>query len=98
MVTLPSFATVQDVIDNHLDQQFDSHEFIDTFIRVHEREYVEGLSSAIDEEGGIFRAYHAQIGLLLSRRQHELGIRSLGRVTSENIKGYDSENELWVKA
>lgn len=98
MITLPTNPSAIDVIDNYLGQTFDSHEFIQKFIKYHEREYVEGLYSAIYSAGGIFRAYHAKIGRLLADNQKTLGIRPIESVTSLNIKDYESENMMWTKA
>jgi len=76
---------------------FDSHEFIEEFIRMYEREYVELLSSHIDSRGGIFKNAHSQIGRYLSQNSTLLNIEKLDRVVSENIKRNDKDNQNWRK-
>ena len=45
----------------------------------------------------IFRAVHAAMGRALAEHAEALGIRKTARESSENIKGYDSENQGWEK-
>ncbi|MBP1613691.1 MAG: hypothetical protein H6Q13_1139 [Bacteroidetes bacterium] len=78
---------------------FDSHDFIRELIKTDERGYVEELYSCIDSHNGIFRDFHNQIGQYLSNesKKGNLYIESTGRVKSDNIKDYQSENEGWRK-
>ena len=77
-------------------QEFDSHEFIKKFIAMHEREYVDMLYEQ-HEVNGIFRAVHAEIGRALAEDAERLNICKVTRDLSENVKGYDSENQRCKK-
>lgn len=81
--------------------EFDSHQFIERFIRENEREYVEMLY-AQKNSPAIFRTVHAHIAKFLADNADELHIckdteDGNGRAESRNIKGYDSENQKWKK-
>lgn len=80
-----------------LDNEFDSHKFIEKYYSTYEKEYVELLYSHIDSTNGIFRATHAKIGKFLSNNSSSLKIQKVNREDSENIKKYDSENQNWRK-
>ena len=80
-----------------LGNEFDSHEFIEEFIRMYEREYVELLSSHIDSRGGIFKNAHSQIGRYLSKNSTSLNIGKLDRIVGENIKRNENDNQNWRK-
>lgn len=95
---------VQELLDkqakeviNKLPESFDSHDFIQMLIKVDEKGYVETLSGFISSSNGIFRSFHSQIGIYLSSERNSLNIESKGKVSSENIKDYFSDNEKWVK-
>ena len=79
-------------------QKFDSHDVIEAFIKKYEAEYVDLLYAQRQcDPYAIFRAVHAAIGRALAEHAKALGIRKTDRVFSENIKGYDSENQGWEK-
>lgn len=82
-----------------LKETFDSHDFIRELIKKDERGYVEELNQCIDSHNGIFRNVHSQIGQYLSEesKNGNLNIESTGRIKSDNIKDYQSENEGWRK-
>lgn len=84
--------TVKHVLES-MPPEFDSHQFIERFIRENEREYVEMLHSRKDSQA-IFRDVHASIGRSLARTR---AVEKAGRAQSENIKGYESENQNWRK-
>ena len=77
-------------------QEFDSHQFIERFIRENEREYVEMLYAQKDSQA-IFRDVHAMLVRYLAENADVLAIMKAGRAQSENIKGYESENQNWRK-
>jgi len=81
----------------NLDNEFDSHKFIEKYYSTYEKEYVELLYSHIDSTNGIFRAAHAKIGKYLSDKSSLLKIQKVNREDSENIKKHDSENQNWRK-
>lgn len=80
-----------------LDTEFDTHKFIEKFILIYEKEYVELLYSHIDGINGVFRAAHSEIGRFLSINSSLLDINKVDRVDSENIKRYNNENQNWRK-
>jgi hypothetical protein len=80
-----------------LGNEFDSHEFIENFLFLDERGYVELLYAHIESKNGVFRAAHAAIGRCLADNAREFGIRKTERGDSTNIKGYESENQGWEK-
>ena len=87
--------TVKCVLES-LPPEFDSHQFIERFIRENEREYVEMLYAQKDSPA-IFRDVHAMIARYLVENADALAIKKTGRTQSENIKGYESENQNWRK-
>lgn len=92
--------TVKRVLES-MPQEFDSHQFIERFIRENEREYVEMLYEQKDSPA-IFRTVHAHIAKFLAENVDELHIYKdtedgNGHPESRNIKGYDSENQKWKK-
>ena len=87
---------VKAVIAN-LENEFDTHKFIEKFYSMYEKEYVELLYSRIDSTNGIFRATHSEIGKYLANNAPSLEIQKMEKVESENIKKYDSENQKWRK-
>lgn len=92
--------TVKRVLES-MPLEFDSHQFIERFIRENEREYVEMLYAQKDSLA-IFRTVHAHIAKFLADNAEELHIckdteYGDGRAESRNIKGYDSENQKWKK-
>lgn len=92
--------TVKRVLES-MPPEFDSHQFIERFIRENEREYVEMLYAQKDSPA-IFRTVHARIAKFLVENADELHIckdcdGDDGRAESRNIKGYESENQKWRK-
>ena len=86
----------KDVIEKMKKSEFTSHDFIQWYIKLYEKDYVEGLYEYRNSTNGIFRAFHSQIGLFLSNEMSDV-IRKRDIVLSENIKDYISENHLWTK-
>lgn len=87
--------TVKCVLES-LPPEFDSHQFIERFIRENEREYVEMLYAQKDSPA-IFRTFHAMIARYSVENADALAIIKAGRTQGENIKGYESENQNWRK-
>ena len=85
--------TVKCVLES-MPPEFDSHQFIEHFICENEREYVEMLYAQKDSQA-IFRDVHAMIARYLSENADALAVMKAGRTQSENIKGYESENQNW---
>lgn len=81
---------------NNLNESFDSHEFIQKFIAMYEKEYVELLYGYKDKTN-IFQSFHSQIGFSLGNLCENLGIEKDGRGLSSNIKGNESDNQKWRK-
>jgi hypothetical protein len=81
---------------NKMETEFDSHKFIKELINSHEKVYVELLYGYVNN-AGIFQTLHAQIGRYLSDNSKRLNIEKLNRDSSENIKGYESENQTWKR-
>lgn len=79
-----------------LNNEFDTHKFIEKFISTCEKKYVELLCSHI-KSNGIFRATHSEIGKYLANNASLLGIEKLDRINSKCIKKYDTENQNWRK-
>lgn len=79
-----------------LNNGFDSHDFIEKYIILFERDYVSMLVEKI-ESNHIFRTVNASIGRFLADNQKELRIEKNGRESSKNVKGNDTENQGWIK-
>lgn len=93
MITI---AQAKSIIDA-LQDEFDSHDFIERLSIDYECQYVEIIKNHADSKNGIFRASHSEIGRFLSEKHSELGIEKKGKESSRNIKGYDSPNQCWRK-
>lgn len=87
-----NIPAIQEII-GQLERPFDSHTFIKRFVGKFQADYVSLLSRYTNEP---FKTVHQQIGKFLSKNQAPLGIRSNGRVSSENIFGEPNENEEWL--
>ena len=89
---------IAQAVINELPNDFDSHEFIQKFLTMYEKEYIELLHSYISaKDGRIFRAAHAKIGDYLLQNSKQLNIEDTVRVKSMNIKGNNTENQKWAK-
>ena len=75
---------------------FDSHDFIEKYMILFERNYVSMLVEKIESDQ-IFRTVNASIGKFLADNQKELRIEKNGRESSKNVKGNDTENQSWIK-
>ena len=84
------------IIINGLNNEFDSHDFIENYITLFERDYVTMLVDKIDSEQ-IFRTVNASIGRFLADNQMELRIIKNRREASQNVKGHETENQGWIK-
>ena len=88
-----------------LANKFDTHKFIEKYIRMYEWEYVKLLYPHFCKkeigEKGTFRDAHAEIGKFLAKNAKEkegvLKIKKMDRDDSENIKKYKSSNQEWRK-
>lgn len=79
-----------------LGDEFDSHDFINVYMSLYEREYVSLLTEKIHSEH-IFRSVNSCIGRFLADNHKELGIRKNGRKTSSNVRGNETDNQSWIK-
>ena len=76
--------------------EFDSHDFINDYMTLYERDYVELLMEKIDIEG-VFRTVNSSIGRFLADHQKELEISKTERKPSHNVRGNETENQNWTK-
>ena len=86
-------------VRDQLDGRFDSHDFINKYIALHENDYIEMLAQRNDKEQ-VFRALNAEIGRFLQLHQEELRIEKdieEGKKPSQNIKGNVTNNQRWIK-
>ena len=83
-------------IIHRLGEEFDSHDFINVYMTLYEREYVSLLAEKIDNEQ-IFRSVNSLIGKFLADNCKDLGITKNGRKTSSNVRGNETENQDWIK-
>ncbi len=79
-----------------LEDEFDSHDFINVYMTLFEREYVSLLAEKIDNEH-IFRSVNSLIGKFLTDNQKELEISKNERKKSTNVRGNETENQCWIK-
>lgn len=86
--------TVKRLIKSLPNDSFDSHEFIRSFAKEFEVQYVDFLNNYDNEP---FRNVHAQIAGSLSKHTDYLGICKRGKVHSKNVFGIESENEGWIR-
>lgn len=86
-----------ETVIRELDTEFDTHKFIERYIILYEKEYVELLNSHVNVKNGIFRAANAEIGRFLTNNTDDFKIEKLEVIKSENIKNYDSTNQKWKK-
>ena len=85
-----------DEVLRHLPNEFDSHDFIEKYLTVFERDYVNMLINNIDSTT-IFRTVNATIGRFLSNNQETLNIRKITRTDSQNVRGNVTDNQYWRK-
>lgn len=93
--TMITLQQAQRVIDE-LNIGFDSHDFIEKYMVLFERDYVSMLVEKIENDQ-IFRTVNASIGRFLADNQKDLRIEKNGRESSKNVKGNDTENQGWIK-
>lgn len=83
-------------IIHRMRDEFDSHDFINDYMTLYERDYVRLLMEKIDSED-IFRTVDSLIGKFLTDNQEELEIAKTVRKTSRNVRGNETENQGWIK-
>jgi hypothetical protein len=78
----------------HLEDSFDSHDFIFEMMRRHPREYTSSLYACRRSKDPI-QTLHAKIG----RKLLEFSdlIRKVERKSSRNVRGLPSDNQHWQK-
>ncbi|MBP5679655.1 MAG: hypothetical protein J6X31_01195 [Bacteroidales bacterium] len=82
-----------EIIDD-FNNDFDSHDFINAFIKKHPAEYLQML----DLNSEPFRKLNSEIARFLADNQGTLHIKKdEDKVLSENVKGNDSLNAYWHK-
>jgi hypothetical protein len=81
-------------IIGHLEDRFDSHDFIFEMMRRHPREYTSSLYECRRSKDPI-QTLHAKIG----RKLLEFSdiIRKVKRKSSRNVRGLPSDNQHWEK-
>ena len=92
------FEHAQNVVDE-LPEEFYSHDFIEKYIDLYEREYLAELIryALITPQRGAFKKLHSHMGLFLTRNMEKLHIRKDERGNTKNIKGNSTENQKWIK-
>lgn len=85
------FATAQKII-SALKYEFDSHDFLMTFILIDTLSYLGLLKRC-----GSVEIAHQQIGQFLSNHSTKLKIEKVGDIDSENIFGKINKCALWRK-
>ncbi len=83
-------------IIHRMSDEFDSHDFINDYMALYERDYVCLLMEKIDSED-IFRTVNSLIGKFLTDNQEELEIAKTDRKPSCNVRGNNTENQRWMK-
>lgn len=89
-----SLTAVKKLINNKLDNPFDSHEFIQAFSKEFEPEYIKLLKLHTDKS---HRIVHAQIAINLLKNKDFLEIEKDEKVISKSVFGIDNPNALWRK-
>ncbi len=84
------------VVIQNLPIEFDSHDFINSYLTLFEREYVNMLLENIECDS-IFRIVNSKIGRFLVDKHSELNIDKDDRVNSPNIRGNITDNQNWRK-
>jgi hypothetical protein len=84
------------VVIHNLPMEFDSHDFINSYLTLFEREYVNMLLENIECES-IFRIVNSKIGRFLVDNHSELNIDKDIRVNSPNVRGNMTDNQNWRK-
>lgn len=75
---------------------FDTHELICVIMRLNPKEYVAESYLWVHTDDPIIVA-HSQIGRALANNQSVLGIKSVGRHASLNVRGDSTQCEMWKK-
>lgn len=84
------------VVLGHLPNEFDSHDFIEKYISLYERPYVNMLVEKIDNQG-IFQTVNSMIARFIEDNKTGLGVTKDERIKSQNVKGNYTENQKWIK-
>jgi hypothetical protein len=85
-----------DIIQRAIDElpnQFDSHDFLRKLMLIEPRAYVCELHEKLDTDDPIQQA-HAELASQLNRFT---SLEKVRRVRSMNIRGQETENQLWRK-
>lgn len=89
-----SDAILEQAVWVQLNDEFDSHDVIFWISRNQPREYASDLHVALQDEGDPFISLHTAIGRQLASLPHLLQKHN-GKVTSLNVRGEQSECQLW---
>lgn len=92
MITLTQAFHILSLLPN----EFDSHDFVEKYLTVFERDYVTMLIGNIDNSE-IFRVTNASIGRFLSDNHGILHIEKAPRTNSQNVRGNITDNQNWRK-
>ena len=85
---------VFETIIDHLEDRFDSHDFIFEMMRRFPREYTYSLFECRRSKDPI-RTLHSKIGRKILKFSDR--IRKVKRKSSQNVRGLPSENQHWEK-
>lgn len=86
-----------------LPNEFDSHDFIKAYILKFTTSYMVMVDNADKKKSssggtdGVITIVDRIIGAFLQRHQDDLNIQQLGKKTTENILGRESDCEKWKK-
>ncbi len=86
---------VRSVIENEMDIEFNSHQFIERFAYNNEAIYISWLNKSIGK--GAFQTVHSQIAKFLSQNKEVLRISKNGRDGSINVFGNTTSVQFWKK-
>lgn len=78
-----------------LPMKFDSHDFMKKFAQKYESEYVDMLN--VYKETHPFQNVHTQVAKQLSLNKDYFHLEKVGKVTTPNCFGEDTEVQLWMK-
>ena len=90
-----NIVTINDIINGKLENEFNSHEFIQKFSKEFEKQYIEFLYQYCKR--GAFQAVHSQIAIFLSEYSTKLNIEKTQPVESINIFGDKDKIQGWRK-
>lgn len=89
-----NLETLKKMIEDLLNDAFDSHDFIKAFAKENEYQYVSLLGQYENEP---HRIVHSQIARNLLKNKDYLKIEKNGNNISKSVFGFNNPNALWNK-